>query len=318
MKGLVIKCPRNIFTVKKMDNSDYPQSNIFYECRIKGKVLKTEKRCYNPLAPGDIVDFEESARGKGMILALEPRRNLFKRFNRKGRMTQILAANIDQVICVTSPAQPPFRPRFIDRVLVQAEASGVNAIIVLNKSDCIDADYQENGIAGRLADYQRIGYKLITVSAKSGEGIEELRSLVRKRLSVFTGQSGVGKSSLINILLPNAQRRTGALNEKYNRGNHITVLSELLESGTEEAIYIIDTPGVRQLVPDGFAAEDTALYMKEFAYPALQCAFGLSCTHTNEAGCSIRDSVESGTIHPDRYESYRRIRIELLDKESYT
>ncbi|MDR2864027.1 MAG: ribosome small subunit-dependent GTPase A [Spirochaetaceae bacterium] len=344
MKGLVIRGSRNIFTVKPLDSpprdnenpddkEESPSTPFLYECRIKGKVLKLDKDCYNPLAPGDIVyvELEDDHCGKGMIVGIEPRRNMFTRFNRKGRTTQILAGNADQIVCITSFGSPPFRPRFIDRVLLQAEASGIKALIVVNKADLYgDREKQNNDefteIENRLADYRRIGYPVLYVSVKTGEGLDELRLALSKRLSVFIGQSGVGKSSLINILLPEAQQKTGVLNEKYDRGNHTTVLSQLFEGDTPPSgdaggdikcpssfrLTIVDTPGVRQLVPDGIAVGDIALYMKEFAPLALRCDFGSSCSHTNEAGCKILEALEEGNIHPDRYESFLRIKDEIL------
>ncbi|MDR3324795.1 MAG: ribosome small subunit-dependent GTPase A [Spirochaetaceae bacterium] len=315
MRGLVVSGSRNVFTIKPLDGG---APSPYLECRIKGKVLKVESDCYNPLAPGDIVAFEPSGCGQGMILGVEPRTNLFARFNRKKGMTQTLAANIDQIVCVTSPAQPPFRPRFIDRVLAQAEASRLPAMVLLNKSDLTDADCQANGVESRLADYRRIGYTVMRTSALSGEGVAALRSILANRLSVFTGQSGVGKSSLINILLPGAKRQTGAVNTKHDRGNHTTVLSALLEDASDERINIIDTPGVRQLSPDGVSPQDLASYMKEFSAPALHCAFGASCTHVSESGCSVLSAVAAGAIHPDRYESFTRIRSELQGKGGRT
>jgi ribosome biogenesis GTPase len=292
-----------------------PLHTSIIECRLKGKVLKTEVNYYNPVAPGDIVEYDAD---NFMITSLAPRKNFFTRYNIKGKNTQILAANIDMVVCVTSPLSPPFRPRFIDRVLLQAELAGTDVIIAVNKSDLVaDADAGAKAVEERLADYTRIGYRVLRVSAKTSMGIDALRALLAGKMSVFTGQSGTGKSSLINALLPGAVQKTGALNEKYDRGNHTTVQSELLTSASSsgsDSISIIDTPGLRQLMNGGIDADEVARYMKEFAAPSLGCAFGHSCTHTVEEGCKIQVALKSGEIHADRYESFLRITRELAER----
>ena len=312
MKGLVVKGSRNIFTVKVAEPDFSNQTCCLYECRLKGKVLKCEEDYYNPLAPGDIVFFEADPLhpGKGMISAVEERRSIFTRFNCKGQLPQILAGNIDLVVCVSSPASPPFRPRFIDRVLVQAAAGQVPALVVLNK---VDLGIDES-CASRIADYTRIGCEVLKVSAACGTNLDMLRRALAGKLSVLLGQSGVGKSSLINALWPDAALKTGALNEKFDRGNHTTVQAGLLEINTAEgAIRLIDTPGVRQFVPHGITAEDLSLYMSEFSLLALSCGFGRSCTHQSEPRCAVRAAVENGTILADRYESYLRLREQLLE-----
>jgi ribosome biogenesis GTPase len=303
-KGLVIKGSRNIFTVC----SDGKEM----ECRIKGKVLKGMEGFYNPLAPGDTVMVEQSPAGPGaaLILAAEERKNLLARFNQKGRKPQVLAANIDLVLCVTSPASPPFRPRFLDRVLVQTEVSGINAVVLCNKYDLCenDPDLEE-----RLEDYKRIGYGVLRVSAKTGLGIEKLRETVEGKKAALLGQSGVGKSSLINALAPALNMKTGALNEKYDRGSHTTSLSEMLELPRrgEQKTFVIDTPGIRRMVPWGLKAEELASYMKEFAPLVGRCSYGLSCSHQTEPGCKILEAIAAGVIHEDRYESFLRIQDEL-------
>lgn len=321
-RGLVLRGSRNIFTVLPEAPSQTPgagqepsgTADRLLECRIKGKILKGVEGFYNPLAPGDIVTVAEDPRrpGAALILAVEERRNRLTRFNRKGfgenrnDASQLLAANVDQIFCVITPAAPPFRPRFLDRALVQAEASGIPAVIVCNKWDLFggDADTEE-----RLEDFARIGYRVLCVSVKTGAGMDELRALAENRLSVLTGQSGTGKSSIINALLPAANQKTGAINEKYNRGNHTTTLSALF--GARTATRLIDTPGIRLLLPDGVAPDALIRYMKEFAPLAGTCSYGHSCSHVSEPGCKILEAVHAGAIHESRYESYLRIREEL-------
>ncbi|MDR2134554.1 MAG: ribosome small subunit-dependent GTPase A, partial [Treponema sp.] len=242
------------------------------------------------------------------------------RFNQKGGAPQLLAANADLVLCVTSPASPPFRPRFLDRVLLQADAAGIEAVIVCNKRDMeSDLDVEE-----RLEDFVRIGYRVLPVSAKTGAGLDELRALVDGKFSVLTGQSGVGKSSLIRALLPESKIRVGAINEKYDRGNHTTTMAVMIElppypaapdgPGRTEgraATRLVDTPGIRRFVPDGVAPGDVIFHMREFAPLAGTCTYGLSCSHRTEPGCRIMEAVHAGVIHEDRYSSFLRIQDEL-------
>ncbi|MDR3123606.1 MAG: ribosome small subunit-dependent GTPase A [Treponema sp.] len=309
MLGLVIRGSRNIFTVK----SDGDGAEL--ECRIKGKVLKGVEGFYNPLAPGDRVRFESDSAGEGLILGLEERSNLFARFNQKGQAPQLLAANVDQILCVTTPSSPPFRPRFVDRVLVQAEIAGIEPVIICNKHDLSveDPDVEE-----RLEDFNRIGYRVLRVSAKTGEGMDRFRRLAQGRISALLGQSGVGKSSLINALVPGQNIPVGALNEKYDRGNHTTTISLMVEvpalAGESGAgTRVIDTPGIRRFVPHGIGPGDLIHYMREFADLSGRCVYGLSCSHATEPGCKIMEAVHAGVIHEDRYESYLRIRDELQD-----
>ena len=317
MKGLVMYGSRNIFTVRiaadENTGAEYPPGAAM-ECRIKGKVLKDAAGFYNPLAPGDTV-FVEPDPGKpgtGLITALERRRNMFSRFNQKGGASQLLAANADLVLCLTTAASPPFRPRFLDRVLVQAEAAGIRPLVIRNKCDLAvdDPDVEE-----RLEDFRRLGYQVLEIAAKTGAGLEELRALIAGKCSVLVGQSGVGKSSLINALLPALNIKTGTLNEKYDRGNHTTTMSLIVELPENNGpTRIIDTPGIRRFVPDGIAAADLVLYMREFAPLSGTCSYGLSCSHRVEPGCKIMEAVAAGVIHEDRYNSFVRIFDELAGK----
>lgn len=309
-KGFVVRGSRNLFTVR-VKNVDDSEEEI--ECRIKGKILKGVEGYYNPLAPGDFVEIEG-----GQIIALAERRNKFARFNQKGQAPQLLAANVDIVLCVSSFSSPPFRPRFLDRALIQAEVSEIPAAIVCNKYDLaedIDPDIEE-----RLSDYERIGCKVFRLSAISGEGLDELKRFMAGKLSVFVGQSGVGKSSLVNALIPGLNLKTGAVNEKYNRGIHTTTQGVLLEAQMQnggEVIRLIDTPGIRRFALAGIPAADLVLYMKEFAPLAGKCSFGLSCSHKTEPGCKIMEAVAAGVIHEDRYDSYLRIREELAGEQKF-
>ncbi|MDR0684675.1 MAG: ribosome small subunit-dependent GTPase A [Spirochaetaceae bacterium] len=302
--GRVVYGSCNMFTVK---TESLPPE--IHECRIKGKILKTARGFYNPLAPGDLVEFDAA---RGLILSLRERRSVYTRFNIKGNAPQLLAANVDAVVCLATPVSPPFRPRFLDRLLLQADAAEIPALVVCNKVDLFPALDGETLVAveKRLSDFERLGYPVLRVSVKTGEGMKSLEARLKGRRAVLVGQSGCGKTSLVNALLPAAMQKTGALNKKYDRGNHTTVMSVLFDDG-EAGFSLIDTPGIRRLVPDGIAPGDLQTLMRDFAPFAGKCAFGLSCTHGTEPGCRIREAVETGKIHEDRFESYIRISDEL-------
>ena len=312
--GMILCGSRNIFTVRQDETTNT------LECRLKGKVLKNAEGFYNPLAPGDRVKIQTDPEqpGTGMILAMEGRKNIFSRFNQKGGCTQLLAANVDQVLCITTRQSPPFRPRFLDRVLLQADIAEIPAIIVCNKIDLDDEAGHDDKLDAneRLEDFRNIGYDLIEVSAKTGKGLNLLRQCIAGKRSVLTGQSGVGKSSILNALVPGLNIKTRAINEKYDRGNHTTSLASMIElpefsTGSSGGTWIIDTPGMRRFVPDGIGKEELIVHMREFAPLAGKCTYGLSCSHRHEPGCKIMEAVHAGVIHEDRYESFLRIFDEL-------
>ncbi len=307
MEGLVLSGTNNLFTVLCADG-------VRRLCTIKGRRIKDLEGVYNALAAGDRVEVEPDAVSatKGLVTRLAPRRNVFGRYNEKGRAIQAIAANVDLVACVTSPRLPPFRPRFVDRVAVLAEAAAVPFLVILNKLDLgLDAATED-----RLAVYQELGYEVLACSASTGEGIEELREELFGKVTVFAGQSGVGKSSLLNALEPGLARRTGPVSEKYERGKHTTTMAELIPLADGQS-WIADTPGVRRLALRGIAPDSLVAYFPELARLAPRCAFGLSCTHEGEEGCAVVAAVESGSVHEDRYESYLRIREELATSVEY-
>jgi len=308
LKALVIRGSRNIITAR-VDTENGAKE---LECRIKGKVLKGGDDLYNPIAVGDWVVIErEKDSDTAMILSVEERRNYFSRFNQKGSASQLLAANVDLVLCICTPTSPPFRPRFLDRVLLQADIAGIEAIVICNK---IDIEYDDIDVDERLEEYKRIGYKLLRVSAKTGEGLEELRSEINGKICVLAGQSGVGKSSIINALQPGLDIREGQLNEKYNRGVHTTTMSYMFQ--LTDGTCFIDTPGVRRFIPDRIDSSEVINYFREFAPLAGKCSFGLSCSHRTECGCKIMEAVNAGVIHEDRYESFLRIIDDLKGKDN--
>ncbi len=317
LTGTVLDGSNNFFDVEYSDSEGEIHKAV---CSIKSKRLKLDEKFYNPLAPGDKVTFEpeEDSPEKGQITSLIERKNAFVRWNVKGRCPQILAANVDNVFLVTTPEEPPFRPRFIDRELAQAENENIEPIILVNKYDlpaAMEADFQN-----RLLIWQELGYKILRVSAKSGEGMTELAELLSGKLSAFVGQSGVGKSSLINVLDNSVVLKTGSLSKKYGKGSHTTTkgslmhikLNESLTGGIQNAVAdVIDTPGVRRFVLHNIEAEDLALYFREMKGLVGKCAFGMSCSHTHETGCKILEAVYSGVISEERFESWKKICEEI-------
>jgi ribosome biogenesis GTPase len=307
MKAIVLYGINNLFTLET-------EAGDRVSAGIKGKVLKESKGSYNALAPGDRVDFEPDARdpARGRILCLLERANAYRRWNEKGRSWQTLAANVDRVILVTSPSYPPFRPRFIDRVQASCSRAGLKLTVLLNKVDLgIEPEVSE-----RLQDFMRIGVPLMRSSTLTGEGIEELRALVSSGLSVFTGQSGAGKSSVLNALQAGLGLKVGELCSKWDRGSHTTVVSALFHlEGT--AGSVVDTPGFRRFALRDIELDELASYFPEMAGLDSQCAFGPSCPHDGETECALLRAVDSGAIHPDRFESYLRMRDELAESKEY-
>jgi ribosome biogenesis GTPase / thiamine phosphate phosphatase len=301
MKATVLYGINNLFTLELPGGARMAAG-------IKGKVLKESKGDYNALAPGDIVEVESDIHdsGRGRILSLEPRRNSYGRWNEKGRSSQVLAANVDRTILVVSPSMPPFRPRFIDRVQTACAVSGIPLVLVMNKID------REIGpeVRERLDDYRRIGLTILLCSAKTGEGIGELKELASRGLSVFTGQSGTGKSSILNALEEGLGLKVGQLCAKWDRGSHTTIVSAMFRL-TGVAGAVIDTPGFRRFALRGIDVDALASYFPEMAGLDADCEFGPSCAHVEEGACALLKAVNAGRIHPDRFESYLRIRDEL-------
>lgn len=297
ISGTVLWGMNNIFTVLVNDKK--------IECRIKGKVLKDKVKAYNPLASGDIVTIEIDpiSDSHGMITSRVDRKNHFSRWNKKRNAPQIIAANVDQVICVCSPASPPFRPRFIDRALISAENGGIKPIVILNKVDQGVPDSVEE----RLKGYEDLGYEVIRVSAKNGENIEKLRNVLKDKTTAFVGQSGVGKSTLLNKLNPELMLRVGEVSEKFNRGKHTTCFAVMVPL---ENYIIIDTPGIRELNLFGVDPKVLSHFFPEFDHYWGECKFK-GCTHTHEPGCKIKEAIARGDLDEDRIKGYNSILSEL-------
>ena len=299
MQGTVLFGINNIYTVRTPDGAEHL-------CRIKGKVLKGCENVYNPITAGDKVEFDS-----GLITALMPRRNAFTRWNRKRFMKQIIAANLDILFCVAAPGEPPFRPRFLDKVIANScrkYSDEYEVVLVLNKCDLGIGEE----VAERLDVYRSMGYRIFQVSAKTGEGLDALRSYAGGKVCAFAGQSGVGKSSLLNALSSQVSRRVGEVSRKYNRGRQVTNYA-LYVPDEENGGGIIDTPGIREIFVDSIEPQELILHFKEMAPYYGRCSFS-TCTHTVEKGCALRDAVEKGLIYPDRYEAYLRTYMELTEQ----
>jgi len=305
MTGTIHWGVNNIFTVQPEGGGPT------LECRIKGKVLKDVEEVYNPLSPGDRVEVEPDAGhpGKAMILSRMPRKNAYSRWNKKRNQPQTLAANLDVLVLVTSPESPPFRPRFLDRALVMAQREDLPTLILVNKCDQkLSAEAED-----RLATYQELDWDVHLCSTVTGEGIDELKEHLAGLTSALVGQSGVGKSSLLNVLHAGSRQRIGELSAKYNRGNHTTNFSLFLPWADGEG-GIIDTPGVRELEVFGVQAPQLAFLYPDFAPYLGQCAFSV-CTHLVEPGCAVLAALEAGNIHPDRWENYQKLFLELKESD---
>ncbi|MBI9105518.1 MAG: ribosome small subunit-dependent GTPase A [Spirochaetales bacterium] len=296
MQGVVRYGINNIYTVKIGDQT--------LECRIKGKKLQTGKREYNPISAGDLVDIEidHNNTGKGMITHRQDRKNAFSRWNRKRGTVQTIASNVDLLVCIMSPESPPFRPRFADRVLVNTEDT-IPVLLVLNKIDQeIDSE-----VLMRIEDWKRMGYDVHMTSAETGEGVDELRLKLRDITAAFVGQSGVGKSSLLNAIEPGFNFKVGEVSEKFNKGTHTTCFAVMdnWDAGT-----IIDTPGIKEIDPVGIEPEVLSHFMRDFKPFIGKCSHSV-CLHREEPGCAVKDAVEDGRILDERYQSYLRMLRDL-------
>jgi ribosome biogenesis GTPase len=264
----------------------------------------------DPLAIGDRVRYVDAGGGRGLITEILPRDSKLSRpapVPGQRVFEQVIVSNADQIVPVFSAANPTPKWGLLDRYLVSAEASGLPALIVINK---LDLAWKNPELDAEIEIYRRIGYPVLLASALTGEGVEELRQTLQGKLSVFIGKSGVGKTSLLNAIQPGLGLRVKAVsNGEVGKGRHSTTHLEMFELDFGGAL--VDTPGMREFGLWDITTEELADLFPEMAEYVGQCKFGLSCRHDREPGCAIRKAVMAGAVSPYRYQSYMRLREEL-------
>jgi ribosome biogenesis GTPase len=298
MQGLITKSTGSWYQVQT------PEGQKF-DCRIKGKFRIKGITTTNPLAVGDIVDFEmEPEQGTAVITHLHTRKNyIIRKSINLSKQAQIIAANLDQALLVVTLASPRTSLGFIDRFLVTAEAYDIPAKLVFNKLDLFSGEGLEI-LADYKAIYENIGYPCYEVSALEGTNIELIQELLKDKVTLFSGHSGVGKSSLINALLPRLDLRISEVSEWSDKGTHTTTFAEMFE--LPQGGFIIDTPGIRELGVIDIEQHELGRYFPEIRALMPDCRFK-NCRHINEPGCAVLQAVESGAIELSRYESYLSI-----------
>lgn len=275
-----------------------------YTCKVKGNFRLKGIRTTNPVAVGDKVEITETGEGTGYITAIEPRSNyIIRRASNLSKEAHILAANLSQALLIVTVAAPETSAVFIDRFLATAEAYSVPAVLVFNKSDIYTPEERELAAAYR-AMYEEIGYRTIEVSAVTGAGIEQVRAILHDKTTLLSGNSGVGKSSLINALIPGLSLKVGEISAVHQKGMHTTTFSEMypLPGGG----YIIDTPGIKGFGTVDFNEKEVAHYFPEIFRISAKCRFA-NCTHRNEPGCAVLEALEKQEISITRYTSYLSI-----------
>lgn len=307
-KGLVLWGVRSIFYVEDSEGKEY-------KCVIKSKRLDSGfdlkgRNEASPIVAGDYVMFEKTSCDEGVILQRLPRKNEFTRLKAGGRVVQTLVANVDWLIVVDSVVSPPLRPFFIDRCLFTADLMNIKAMIVFNKFDLLDGEDPEEFKRIRQT-YEDLGYPTLVTSTVTGQGIEELRNILKDKTCSFNGRSGVGKSTLVRTIDPeleNKKIQVGEVSRKFNRGTHTTTraCAYRLSFGGR----IIDTPGVREFSVFLDKPEELAMGFRDFR-PYCNCRFS-DCQHIQEPDCGIRKALEDGKINDFRYESYLRMRETVL------
>jgi ribosome biogenesis GTPase / thiamine phosphate phosphatase len=294
MKGLVVKNTGSWYHVET-------DAKKIVECKIKGNFRLKGIRTTNPIAVGDKVEFDLNAEGYGMISKIEDRKNyIIRKASNLSKQSHIIAANVDQVFLLVTVNYPEVSTSFIDRFLATSEAYNVPAHLIFNKIDLYtepEAEYMR----ALMYLYDSLGYPCHTISAKDGFGIDELRSLIQNKVTLFSGYSGVGKSTFINALLPDIHAKVGAISHAHNKGMHTTTFSEMFF--LKDGGYLIDTPGVKGFGTFDIKKEEAGHYFPEIFKVSKTCRFA-NCTHTHEPGCAVLEAVDRHEISLSRYQSY--------------
>ena len=310
-KGLVIKNTGSWYTVLTDDGQ-------LLDCKVKGNFRIKGIRSTNPVAVGDrvtvnVLPTANSQQPTAWITEIEDRKNyIIRKSINLSKQSHILAANVDQALLIVTVAKPETSTTFIDRFLASAEAYRVPVILIFNKVDLLNDD-ERNYQQMMVNLYETIGYECRIVSAETGEGIEELRPLLDDKITLLSGNSGVGKSTLINRLIPHANQRTAEISDAHQTGMHTTTFSEMIPLTTHPSpltskSWLIDTPGIKGFGTFDMEREELTSYFKEIFEFSKQCRFS-DCTHTHDPGCAVLKAVEDHYIAQSRYQSY----LSMLD-----
>jgi ribosome biogenesis GTPase len=309
MKGIVARVTGSWHEIRLEDGTSLP-------CRTIGKLRMEDIKTTNPVGVGDEVEvqYEEGDQFKGVITEVLPRRNYVVRQSpRKKHDLHLIAANIDQAVLVTTIIHPKIKLGFIDRFLLMTEPHNIPVIIVVNKNDLFGEEELEM-YGGLKYLYEDIGHKVISCSAISEDGIQILKDILKDKTTLVAGQSGVGKSTLINSIQPGLGLRTENISDYSGKGQHTTTFAEMftLDFGG----YIIDTPGIKMLSFNNLEPMDVAHNFREFFEKSSSCRFD-NCLHRNEPGCAVKAAIEAGEISYIRYEHYLQILGEIEDQNAW-
>ena len=281
-----------------------------FSCTIKGKLRLKDNKSTNPIAVGDIVDFEEVDSKNGTIVNIHERKNcIVRKSTNLSKSSHVIAANIDQAIFVFTLTKPLTTTTFLDRFLVSAESYSIPTVIVFNKID-IYSQEEINNVAAIMATYDEIGYKVIELSVKKQINIEAIKDILKDKVSVIAGNSGVGKTSIINAVSPNHNLKTAEISTSHDSGKHTTTFAQMLQ--LPFGGYIIDTPGIKAFGIIELKKEEISHYFPEIFKIAKNCKY-YNCTHINEPSCAVKQAVEDGNIAWTRYKSYLNI---VLDDDN--
>lgn len=298
MDGLVIKNTGSWYVVHTDNGEDV-------NCKIKGNFRLKGIRTTNPVAVGDRVTISVNPDGNAFITAIQPRKNyIIRRASNLSKESHIIAANLDCAFLVVTLAHPVTSTTFIDRFLATAEAYRVPAVLLINKVDLLTDDDDKEYCEAVASLYRTIGYDVLEISALTGEGMTELRERLKDKISLFSGNSGVGKTTIINALLPDLELRTGSISDMHDTGMHTTTFSEMFP--LPEGGWIIDTPGIKGFGTIDFDKHEIAHFFPEIFKISAECKYG-DCTHTHEPGCAVLKALDQHYISQSRYASYLSI-----------